>query len=56
MIPASASPRPFCPVRLVWLSAMNPKMNPSRTPPMMPKIREAIAKPLVPGFCCCGGG
>ena len=54
--PAIARPRPFCPVRLVWLSAMNPKMNPSRRPPMMPKIREAIAKPLVPGFCCCGGG
>ena len=54
--PASASPRPFCPVRLVWLSAMNPKMNPSRTPPMMPKIREAIAKPLVPGFCAAAAG
>ena len=54
MIPASARPRPFWPVRLVWLSAMNPKMKPSRTPPMMPRIRAAIAKPLVPGFC--GGG
>jgi hypothetical protein len=54
--PASARPRPFCPVRLVWLSAMNPKMNPSRMPPMMPKISEAIAKPLVPGFCGCGCG
>ena len=47
-IPAMAMPRPFCPVRLVWLSAMNPKMNPSSAPPMMPKISAAIAKPLVP--------
>jgi len=48
-----AMPRPFWPVRLVWLSAMNPKMNPSSAPPMMPKISAAIAKPLVPRV---GGG
>ena len=52
-MPAMAMPRPFCPVRLVWLSAMNPKMNPSSAPPMMPKISAAMAKPLVPRL---GGG
>src|SRR4051812_31886517 len=46
--PAMAMPRPFCPGRLVWLSAMNPKMNPSRTTPMMPKISAAVAKRFAP--------
>ena len=49
-------PRPPCLLRLIWFSAMMPKITLSRTPPRIPKINEAIAKPLVDGFGGYGAG
>ena len=59
IVPASATPYPSWPVRLVSRMAITPRMNPTITSgpqqatPAIDVTSEAIALPFVPGVLTC---